>query len=376
MKDQSATPPGRGGNGARGRSTAAVVIFLVLIVAGAAMAGWYIIDRLTADSYDDYQGEGSGSVIVSVAPGDTVTVIAGTLADADVVASAQAFIAATQDDERATSIAPGAYDMRLQMSGEAAFERILDPAARYETQVVLPEGLRIDQTVQRTSDATGIPAEALWAVLRDPAQGLQLPTWAPATGDLRAEGFLFPATYAIAKDATALAVLQSYVDRFNKASAASGLEEAESKVGYSPYEVLTIASLIQAEGDPDDYAKVARVIYNRLDPDTWGETYGKLQLDATINYANAEANLNLSSEQLQQDGPYNTYTREGLPPTPINSPGEEAIVAALNPADGDWLYYVTVNPDTGETKFTSSYQEFLNYKAQFETWCKDNPGKC
>jgi UPF0755 protein len=121
---------------------------------------------------------------------------------------------------------------------------------------------------------------------------------------------------------------------------------------------------------------VARVIYNRLDPDTWGDTFGYLQLDATINYANAESQLNISSDQLREDGPYNTYTRQGLPPTPINSPGDAAIAAALAPDDGDWLYYVTVDPSTGETKFTDNYDEFLGYKEEFQQWCSDNPGQC
>ena len=171
-------------------------------------------------------------------------------------------------------------------------------------------------------------------------------------------------------------MLQAYVDRFNESADALGLANAEEAVGFSAYEALIVASLVQSEGRPEDFGKVARVIYNRLDPDTWGETYGFLQLDATINYANAESQLNISSEQLQEDGPYNTYTRQGLPPTPINSPGDAAIAAALAPDDGDWLYYVTVNPSTGETKFTDSYDEFLQYKAEFQQWCSDNPGQC
>jgi UPF0755 protein len=378
MQDQPSSPPPRGPR-QRGMGLPAAILSIVLL--GAVAVGGFLVVRAIWDQFgptaaEDYPGPGSGSAVVVVAQGDTVTGIANTLFEADVVASPEAFVQATKGDPRANSISPGAYEMLQQMAAADAFELILDPAARYESNVVLPEGLRIDQTVDRTSEATEIPADALWTVLRDPAQGLVLPEWAPNEGDLRAEGFLFPATYGVAKDAEALQVLQAYVDRFNKSADALGLANAEQTVGYSPYETLIVASLVQSEGRPEDFGKVARVIYNRLDPDTWGETYGLLQLDATINYANAESKLNISNKQLQEDGPYNTYTRQGLPPTPINSPGDAAIAAALAPEDGDWLYYVTVDPSTGETKFTDSYDEFLGYKAEFQQWCSDNPGQC
>lgn len=373
MQDQpNAGPPKRSGH----RAGFGAAILVLAVVAVVAVAGWYLWGRFFGNSHDDYQGEGSGSVMVVVDPGNTVTDIAKTLAAADVVASPQAFIEATKGDPRANTIAPGAYDMRLQMSGAAAFERMLDPTARVESEVVLPEGLRIDQTVKRTSAATGIPEDELFAILKDPAQGLVLPDWAPNTGDLRAEGFLFPATYTFPTDIAALPLLQTYVDRFNESAAQTGIADAQAKVGYSPYDVLIIASLIQAEGNTDDFGKVSRVIYNRLNPQTWGGTSGLLQLDATLNYANRSSKLNLSDAELQKDGPYNSYTRPGLPPTPINSPGEAAIAAALNPEAGDWLYYVTVNPDTGETKFTNDYNQFLSYKAEFKSWCDANPGKC
>lgn len=371
MQDQPADRrPKRSGHGA-GIGSALLVL---AVLAGVAGAGWYVWERYLNNGFEDYEGEGSGSVEVVVAPGDTVTAIGNTLADADVVASPQAFIEATKADPRANTIAPGRYAMRSQMSGASAFELILDPASRVDLQVVLPEGLRIDQTVKRTSSSTGIPAEELWAILRDPAAGLVLPDWAPNTGDLRAEGFLFPATYTFPLDIGRLPLLQTYVDRFNQSAATTGIADAPSKVGYSPYQALIIASLVQAEGHPDDYGKVARVIYNRLNPQVWPS--GLLQLDATLNYANQSSKLNLSDTELQQDGPYNTYTRPGLPPTPINSPGESAIAAALAPEDGDWLYYVTVNPDTGETKFTNSYDQFLGYKAEFDAWCTANADKC
>jgi len=123
--------------------------------------------------------------------------------------------------------------------------------------------------------------------------------------------------------------------------------------------VLIVASILQAEVAPQDFAKVARVIYNRLDANM------PLQLDSTVNYVLGIRESVLNQEQLDTKSPYNTYLVEGLPPTPINSPGSEAIKAALAPAKGNWLYFVTVDPETQVTKFTNSYQKFLQYKQRF-----------
>lgn len=348
----------------------AVIIGLVAAVIWGGMALWRQFGQQPPPA--DFAGPGSGSVVVQVGPGDTVTVIGEALAEAGVVASAAAFVNATQGDDRANTITPGAYEMLLEMKASDAFERLFDPASRHENTVTLPEGLRIDQTVNRTAQATGIERRDLTRVLRSP-EGLDLPAWARGTGTVRAEGFLFPATYAFDKDAKAKQVLQRFVDRFDVAAQEVGIEAAPDTVGISPYEALIVASLVQAEGREGDYAKIARVIYNRLDPQTWGGTFGNLQLDATLNYALKESIISLSEAQLRADGPYNTYTRQGLPPTPINSPGQEAISAAMNPAQGNWLYYVTTNPDTGETKFTASYREFLAFKAEFQRWLRKNP---
>jgi UPF0755 protein len=135
---------------------------------------------------------------------------------------------------------------------------------------------------------------------------------------------------------------------------------------------MTIASLIQAEGRGSDMPKVSRVIYNRLDgPGDQEGTNGRLQIDATVNYAlHRKGVVAVSEEDTHVDSPYNTYQNAGLPPGPINSPGDEAIKAALHPADGPWYYYVTVNLRTGETKFATTYQQFLQYRAEFHQYCE------
>lgn len=379
MDDHPADPGDRRPKGhKKAKSTAAVLVSLgalVALVVAVVIVGLLVWNAIKGEAAADYPGPGNDEVLVSVESGQTVTDIGGTLFDANVVASVQAFVDASRFDDRANTITPGGYVMLTQMSGQGAFERMLDPESRYEASVTLPEGLWIDETIARTAEATDLTPGELWSAAADPA-AVVLPDWAEGTGERRAEGFLFPAVYPVARNASASEALQSYVDRFNVTAEDTGIADAQEKVGVSAYEALIVASLVQSEGLPQDFTKVARVVYNRLDPETWGETFGYLQLDATLNYGLGEKNVRLTKDQLESANPYSTHTNTGLPPTPINSPGEEAITAALNPAEGDWLYYVTVNLETGETKFTDDYDEFLGYSEELNQWCSDNPDQC
>lgn len=303
----------------------------------------------------EFVGGGTGEVTVVVARGDTLTEIAATLQEAGVILAADSFVNAASVDDRASTIGPGKYTMRRQMSSTDALELMLDPSSRAESRLVLPEGLRLEQTVEAAASSTDLPKADFLAVLQEP-ETLGLPEWARD----RPEGFMFPATYDIAGDESAEALLQSFVRRFNQASVEVGLEERAAEVGLKPYKVLIVASLLQAEVQPGDFAKAARVIYNRLNQGM------PLQLDSTVSYALGITDIQLNEEQLGTSSPYNTYENKGLPPRPINSPGEAAIEAALAPAEGDWLYFVTVDPATGETRFAADYDRFLALKRQFQ----------
>ncbi len=334
-----------------GRRIAALVsIGLLVGMVAVAMA----LLRGPGDS-SDYMGAGTGEAVIIVARGDTLTQIAQKLQKSGVVLSADAFVNAAEVDERATTIGPGKYTLRQQMSSTDALELMLDPKSRADSRLVLQEGLRLEQTVSVASEATSLPKSDFQKVLQDPAQ-LDLPAWAKD----RPEGFMFPASYDLTGEETARSTLRQLVKRFNQASADIGLEQRAADVNLTPYQVMIVASLLQAEVSPNDFSKVARVIYNRLDQDM------PLQLDSTVSYALGVTKLQLSADQLKTTSPYNTYVRRGLPPRPINSPGEAAIEAALSPAKGVWLYFVAVDPSTSETKFAKTYDRFLKLKAEFQ----------
>jgi UPF0755 protein len=328
---------------------------LISIGIAVLMVGVSILLIRGPDESADFTGVAEGQAVVVVSSGDTLTEIGRKLAEVGVVDSVDSWINAASVDDRASSIGPGKYTLRTRMSAADALDLMLDPASRADSRLVLPEGLRLEQTVAIASETTSIPKADFQRILRNPT-GIGLPDWAKG----RPEGFLFPATYDLTGEETAKSLLRDLVTRFNKASEDTGLEERAKEQGITPYEALIVASLVEAEVAPGDFAKAARVIYNRLDKNM------PLQLDSTVSYALGINDIQLNEEQLATKSPYNTYERTGLPPRPINSPGEAAIQAALSPAKGKWLYFVSVNPVSGETKFARTYDKFLELKREFQ----------
>lgn len=354
-----AHPPAPGQDRRPRRRLTHPVLVLVLLLALLAGGAWVGL-RLLGDSIggfgsaDDYPGPGSGEVAIEVLDGDSSAAIGSTLADADVVASAQAFIDAAVADDRALGIGPGSYSMLEQMSAAGALERLLDPASRVQIDVAIPEGLDVSETVDLLAGASELPRADFKQSLQNP-QSLRLPAYANGS----AEGFLFPATYTFDPGTNATAMLRTMVERYDQAAADVGLVDGAAAVGYSPREALTVASLVQAEVSLADFGKASRVVANRLNAGM------PLQFDSTVNYALGGDDLTLDNNQLAVDSPYNTYENTGLPPGPINSPGEAAMRAAIAPPAGDWLYFVAVSPESDATRFTADYAEFLRFKNEF-----------
>ncbi|HEX6248353.1 MAG TPA: endolytic transglycosylase MltG [Nocardioidaceae bacterium] len=344
----------------------AVLIAMAVLAAGA----WFVFDTGVAalrDRFDpapDYKGSGEGSVLIEVQQGDTATDIGATLVENDVVASVEAFTDAARVEPKSAGIQVGFYEMREKMSAASALDILVDPANMVQSAVTLREGLTVEQIVEILAKETDFSARQFEKVLRRPGS-LGLPPYAEGNP----EGYLFPATYQIPPNATPKSILTMMVDRFERAAEDLDLEAEAKALGVSPHDVMTVASLVQAEARFDkDFPKVSRVIYNRL------EEPMPLQFDSTVHYAvGRDGGVGTSETDRDVDSPYNTYKYPGLPPTPIMGAGEQAIDAALNPADGPWLYFVTTNPDDGTTKFAESYDEHLQNKREFEEWCRSSP---
>jgi UPF0755 protein len=246
------------------------------------------------------------------------------------------------------------------MSARSALAMLLNPANRTVSKVTIREGLWTSEIISKLAAATGQPLADYTAALKSPALGL------PAQANGNPEGYLFPSTYSFEPKATALAQLQMMV--------AQSLNELGT-LGVTPdkaQRVLTVASIVEAEAQASsDRPKVARVIENRLAKGM------PLQLDTTVSFVSQRrGKVGTTDAQRATKSPYNTYLVAGLPPGPIDSPGLSAIQAALNPTPGPWLYFVAVNPTTGETRFAVDAAGHAANVKLFLAWCAKNPSKC
>ncbi|MEV5507105.1 endolytic transglycosylase MltG [Streptomyces orinoci] len=318
----------------------------------------------------DYQGEGTGQVQIEVPKGAGLTQIGDILAKNGVVKSARAFSAAASGK----SIQPGTYTLRKEMSGEAAVAMMTN-AGNFLT---LREGIRAAQVYKAIDDKLGLKPGTTKDVAKAQAKNLGLPDWADSAPDIKdpLEGFLFPSQYNAGKGTKPEDLLRQMVDRAKKNYAEQDLDGKARELGLkSPLQVITVASLVQAEGRyPHDFDKISRVIYNRLKPDN-KETYGLLDFDSTVNYAKSQSTLDTGSvnDLRKFKDPYNTYSIKGLPPGPIGNPGAEALKSALDPAPGPWYYFVSVNEN--ETLFAVTNEEQNKNRQRYEQEHKKAAGQ-
>ena len=357
----------------RRRRTLATVL-AVLLLAGGVLGGGYLLYR-EFDGPPDYDGDGGGNVIVQVQQGATGAEIGRALQRADVVKSVEAFTAAAADEPRVRSVQPGYYNLRRQMAGRSAVALLLAPDTRVG-QLEIRGGVQLDDTsnpdgsvvpgvLSLISDATCAqldgerrcvtPDQLREAMATADPAALGVPTWARedvarAEPGRRLEGLLVPGRYDVAPGTPAPEVLRGVLTASTSKLESDGLVSGARAIGYTPYKVLVVASLVEKEGITPDMPKVARVLYNRLGA---GQ---RLQLDSTVNYPLDRQALRTNEADRTRPGPYNSYATPGLPPTPIAAPGREAIAAALEPAEGPWQFFVRCRAD-GSSCFAQTLDE-------------------
>lgn len=345
--------------------TRRVVISLTIVIALLAALGiaggilWSTYgDRVSLAlgwTSDDYQGGGHGEVVVTIASGDIGSDVAATLEEAGVVKTASAFYELLLAQEPAVEFHPGSFMLKREMSSQAALDALEDPANRLELTVTIPEGMAAMDALERVSEVTDIPMDEFETAVADPsAYGVpgEFPT---------IEGFLFPATYVFEPSDTAESIVQKLVDRMSQALQEHGVAEGDE------WRVLTLASIVQREAGSnlEDFPKIARVFLNRLDVGM------NLQSDATVTYGtgNSHTVWTTAEERADASNKYNTYANPGLPIGPIGLPGDVAIDAVVHPAAGDWLFFATVNLETGETVFSATVAEHERAVQQLSEWC-------
>ena len=340
------------------RRIIALIIVVLLVFAGMKVVS-KVKDSLSGPA--DYTGQGTGKVVVEIKPGATGTVIANALKAAGVVKSAEAFYQLSLSDPRAQAIQSGFYSLKKHMSAKAALDGLSDKTNRVEGRVVIPEGARVGQIVSAIAKGSDIKQADLIKALKKP-ETLGL----PAAAKDNPEGYFFPATYTVEPGTTALQLLKSMVAKTLAVEKDLDISTRAQALGLNAEEILTVASILEYEAKKDaDYPKVARVLYNRI------KAGMPLQLDSTVSYVSKrKGDVFTTDAERNNQSAYNTYQHTGLPPGPIGSPGEKTIEAALNPADGTWLYFVAINLTTGETVFSDTFAEHNKAILKLNEFCK------
>ncbi|WP_326792103.1 endolytic transglycosylase MltG [Streptomyces sp. NBC_00841] len=363
---------GRGGSERRGkgkkksRNGCACLVVAVVIAGGLGGVGYlgYTYWQKQFGAAPDYSGQGSGTVEVEIPKGALGNEIGGILKAKGVVKSVDAFIAAQAENPKGKSIQAGVYLLHKEMSAAAAVKLMLDPKS--QNLLVVPEGWRNAAVYTLIDKKLGLKAGTTGDVAKKQAGSLGLPQWAKNHPELKdpLEGFLYPAAYPAAKGMKPEAVLKQMVTRANEEYDKVDLEGAAKKYKLdNPWQVLTVASLVQAEGlTHDDFRKMAEVVYNRLKPDNT-VTNRKLEFDSAFNYLKKQSKIKIGSSEIRSNNdPYNTYYHQGLPPGPISNPGDEALRATLNPTGDGWMFFISLDGKKTEFTKTAADHEKLNQK--------------
>ncbi|EDY58422.2 MULTISPECIES: endolytic transglycosylase MltG [Streptomyces] len=361
---------GRGGKGSKKRKSGCACLVVLLVFGGGTAGVGYFGYQFYKNRFGtapDYAGGGTSQMVtVQVPKGAGGYAIGRLLKDAGVVKSVDAFVSAQEQNAKGNSIQAGAYLLKKEMSAESAVAMMLDPKS--QNNVLVAPGVRNAAVYKRIDEKLDLASGTTRKIAEQKYKSLGLPSWANDNREIKdpLEGFLYPGTYPAAKGMKPESVLKEMVTQAAEKYAAYDLEaKAKALKLDSPLQVITVASLVQAEGKTeDDYRKMAEVVYNRLNLAN-PETYGFLQFDSTFNYVKNESNIEISEKEINSNkDPYNTYTNKGLPPGPIDNPGDTAMKATLDPTDDGWYYFVATD-GVKKTEFAKTHAEFLRLKEKF-----------
>lgn len=339
------------------------LVALVLVLALVVGVGSFSLNRFLNMPDPDYEGSGTGEVAVTIEEGWSTRQIANHLEERGVVKNASTFVKKAGSGSPRPVFHPGEFTLRKEMSSDAAIKMLTDREA--VTYFALPANVRLEAALQAIAKGTNIPVSKLEELSEQP-QRFGLPEEAK-----NLEGYLHPGDYRFPLNTKPEEILQSLVDKTKEALKKNGVTDPAKQ-----YRTLKIASIIAGEAPRDDYPHVAGIIENRLHKDN-RETGGFLQLDSTVAYGLDKTTVHLTQSELDdKKNLYNTYKHQGLPPTPIGSPGPVAIAGAAKPDPSGDYYWVTVNLTTGETKYSDNLADHERYVQEYRKWCEDNPDEC
>ena len=319
-------------------------LITILIIAASSI----LLVRTSAPHAPDFpcDNTSNATTTISIASGESGSSIAASLFAAGVVKSSEAYFRVAVGNPKSQFVAPGNHRIDMGICAKKALQQLLD-YSRVTGLINVTEGAWLSEIVPQLYAAKMTVAEV--------SSGIR--NVVKPAGFNSLEGLLFPAQYSFETGTSARRALQTMVDRASLEMHKAGFYTTDQK--FSPQQLLIIASLVQAEGNTEDFAKISQVIRNRI-------SIGMpLQFDSTVHYVKkSRGSVFLSTQSTFIDSPYNTYKHYGLPPGPINNPGSEAMSAAAHPLAGDWLYFITVAPF--DTRFTNNLDQFNTWKVEYE----------
>jgi len=338
-----------------------VISFLVMIAALGLLIGgaWIFIKPLLSGmgnaEPNDFPGPGSGSTEVVISEGDSGSSIGSTLEDAGVVKTVEAFTDAWEANPSATSIQAGTYALPEQMKAVDAVAALLDSSYRVDLRITIPEGWTASQVYERIASNLDISIEEVEEAGESVGESL------PEDAEGNLEGWLAPSTYTVAPGQGPEDVLTQMVERTKNTLKDLDVDEKDQQ------ELLIKASIVEKEVPEQYRPQVARVIENRLEGCSGDKTLG---MDTTLVYAFGKQYSEIPEKE-RDESPFNTRKNPGLPPTPIGSPSTNAIDAALDPAKGNWCYFVTVDLETEETLFTDDIDEHNKNQERYREYLEE-----
>ncbi|MFI6949737.1 endolytic transglycosylase MltG [Streptomyces sp. NPDC050422] len=352
----------------KGRSGCACLVVSLVLAGGLGGVGYvgYSFYKDKFGSAPDYAGSGSGSVEVEIPKGSYGYDIGNILKKAGVVKSVDAFVSAQNENPKGKSIQAGVYLLHSEMSASEAVKMMVDPKS--QNLLVIPEGTRNVGVYAMVDKKLGLKKGTTQGIAKSKKSDLGLPDWVGKNEDIKdpLEGFLYPAAYPVTKETKPEAILKKMVSRSNEEYKDLDLEAAAKKYKLDgPWQVLTVASLVQAEGlTHEDFRKMAEVVYNRLKPDNVA-TNRKLEFDSAFNYLKNQSEIKIRSNEIRTNpDPYNTYYHAGLPPGPIGNPGDEALRATISPTASGWMFFISL--DGKKTQFTKTVAEHEKLNEKFK----------
>lgn len=306
------------------------------------------------DYYDSQEGE---EVQFTVNSGEDASTIAQHLVQQDIVKTTEGFLHAVNAQNAGSKLQPGVFTLRKHMSSTSVVGVLIDTSAA-QGILQVKSGETVSDVINAAAAASGIDVSQFQAIISAGGNSI-LPDKAGGSY----EGWFEPGSYNVSDSST---TAQSVITQLVQARIAK-LDELGIPEGQRE-EKINVASIIENEVNKDEYrGKVARVIYNRLEQDM------PLGMDSVVAYGNGVESSQLTDAMLNDpSNPYNDRVNKGLPPTPISNPGDASLSAAMSPEEGDWLYFCTVNLQTGETKFTASEDEFYQFRDEYKQWLAAN----